>query len=90
MSVSCVVRQTDKTVYNNNCLFISFIVCLLFVYTCTHLESRKLHVLMYFTLPGPVFSVNGTLETGSSSGWQSVRRGGKGLVSNVIYSTVGS
>ena len=38
-----------------------------------------------------MFSVNGTLETGSSSsGWQSVRRGGKGLVSNVIYSTVGS
>ena len=36
------VRQTDKTVYNNNCLFIRFIVCLLFVYTCTHLESRKL------------------------------------------------
>ena len=45
---------------------------------------------MYFTLPGPVFSDNGTLETGSSSGWQSVRRGGKGLVSNVIYCTVGS
>ena len=39
---------------------------------------------MYFTLPGPVFSVNGILETGSSSGWQSVRRGGKGSVSHVM------
>ena len=50
MSVSCVVRQTDKTVYNNNnCLFISFIVCLLFVYTCTHLERRKLHVHVFYS-----------------------------------------
>ena len=35
-----------------------------------------------FTLPGPMFSVNGTIET-SSSGWQSVRVG-KGSVSHVI------
>ena len=36
-----------------------------------------------FTLPGPVCIVNGTLETSSSSGWQSVRAG-KGSVSHVI------
>ena len=36
-----------------------------------------------FTLSGPVCTVNGTVETSSSSGWQSVRAK-KGSVSHVI------
>ena len=37
----------------------------------------------HFTLPGPVCSVNGTVETSPSSGWQSVRAE-KGSVSHMI------
>ena len=44
---------------------------------------RERSVENRFTLPGPVFSVNGTVETSSSSGWQSLREG-KGSVSHVI------
>ena len=36
-----------------------------------------------FTLPGPMCSVNGTVETSSSPGWQSVRAE-KGSVSHVV------
>ena len=40
----------------------------------------------HFTLPGPVFSFNGTVETSLSPGWQSVRAK-KGSVSYVIVPT---
>ena len=41
----------------------------------------------HFTLPGPVFSFKGTVETSLSPGWQSVRAK-KGSVSYVIVPLV--